>query len=103
MVLKNPDFLESTLEVNIAKDQTLEKTATLNPLPKSYFKVNAIPWADVYIDGQKVATTPVATPIPVKAGQHEIKLVNPGCEEWVETINFPPAETVAKEFRLMLK
>ncbi|MDD5223963.1 MAG: serine/threonine protein kinase [bacterium] len=103
VVLKNPDFLETTIEVPVVKDQTVEKNATLSPLPKAYFKVNAIPWADVYIDGQKVATTPVATPIPVKSGRHEIKLINPGCEEWIETINFPPSETVTKEYRLMLK
>jgi type IV secretory pathway VirB10-like protein len=103
VVLKNPDFLDSTLEVNIAKDKTEEKTATLNPLPKSFFKVTASPWADVYIDGQKMGTTPIASPIQVKAGQHEIKLVNPGCEEWVETINFGSAETVTKHFMLMPK
>lgn len=103
VVLKNPDFLDSTLEVNIAKDQTVDKAVTLVALPSAYFKVTASPWADVYIDGKKIATTPIATPLQLKPGEHRVKLVNPGCEEWEETVNFSPSETVTKHFMLMPK
>ena len=103
VVFKNPDFLDTTLEVNIAKDQTVDKVVTLVALPSAYFKVTASPWADVYIDGKKIATTPIATPLQVKPGEHRVKLVNPGCEEWEETVNFSPSETVTKHFMLMPK
>ena len=103
VVFKNPDFLDTTLEVNIAKDQTVDKVVTLVALPSAYFKVTASPWADVYIDGKKIATTPIATPLQLKPGEHRVKLVNPGCEEWEETVNFSPSETVTKHFMLMPK
>jgi serine/threonine-protein kinase len=35
------------------------------------------PWADVYIDGQQVLTTPSARAIPLAPGRHYVKLKNP--------------------------
>jgi serine/threonine-protein kinase len=37
--------------------------------------VQVAPWADVFVDGQKVGTTPFA-PIELPAGRHEVRLEN---------------------------
>jgi serine/threonine-protein kinase len=39
------------------------------------------PWADVFVDGELVATTPSAARIPLSPGKHYVKLVNPFFQE----------------------
>lgn len=43
-------------------------------------RVTVQPWAHVYIDGKKVATTPHAEPIPVRPGRMIVDLKNPYCK-----------------------
>ncbi|MDH5672183.1 MAG: protein kinase [Myxococcales bacterium] len=50
---------------------------TLTPDNAGYIRVVVDPWADIYIDGQRMATTPTAQPIAVTPGRHYIKYVNP--------------------------
>ncbi|MBI4508054.1 MAG: serine/threonine protein kinase [Deltaproteobacteria bacterium] len=52
--------------------------ASLMPIkePRGYLRVVANPWAHVFIDGKLVETTPIAEPIEVSAGIHELRLVN---------------------------
>ena len=55
----------------ITGGQTLE-------IAYGYLKIGIVsPWANIYIDGNKVATTPYALEIPVRAGKRLIKLENP--------------------------
>ena len=42
-----------------------------------YVRFVANPWADVYVDGKHVATTPSAQPVPLPPGSHEIEFRNP--------------------------
>ncbi len=42
-----------------------------------YLRVAAVPWADVYVDGQKVATTPTADRIALTPGVHYVRFTNP--------------------------
>jgi serine/threonine-protein kinase len=42
-----------------------------------FLRVVARPWAHVFVDGQKVATTPVARKLSLPPGRHSIKLENP--------------------------
>ncbi|MCA9600416.1 MAG: serine/threonine-protein kinase [Polyangiales bacterium] len=42
-----------------------------------YLRVVASPWADVYVDGQKVATTPTAERIALSPGTHYLRFANP--------------------------
>jgi serine/threonine-protein kinase len=39
------------------------------------------PWADVFVDGELLATTPIASRIPLSPGKHYVKLVNPFFQE----------------------
>jgi len=39
--------------------------------------VECVPWADVYVDGEKLETTPMNKPLTLTEGEHTIKLVHP--------------------------
>ena len=43
-----------------------------------WLKVVVEPWADVYVDGAFVDTTPMGGRIPLATGTHSVELVNPG-------------------------
>jgi serine/threonine-protein kinase len=64
-------------------------------LRTGYLKVQKVtPWADIYIDSQKVATTPIDKPIRVNTGKHTIKLENPQTgKTWQEDHDFQKGET----------
>ncbi|MDK9700823.1 MAG: protein kinase [bacterium] len=51
------------------------------------------PWADIYINGTKVASTPVATPIAVKPGTVTVKLVNPKYPPRIVQLTLTAGET----------
>lgn len=46
------------------------------PLGTGYLSVDALPWAQVFVDGVEMGTTPMAR-IPLTAGRHRIRLYNP--------------------------
>jgi PEGA domain len=53
------------------------KTTTFNVrLPTGRLYVNAIPWADVWIDGQRVGETPLAN-VSLPIGPHELLFRHP--------------------------
>jgi serine/threonine-protein kinase len=47
------------------------------PENAGFLRVVVEPWADVYVDGQFVVTTPTAAPIPLSPGKHYVNLKNP--------------------------
>jgi eukaryotic-like serine/threonine-protein kinase len=49
----------------------------LVPPNPGYLRVLATPWAEVWVDGQKVAITPFARGIPLPPGKHFVTLVHP--------------------------
>ncbi len=53
------------------------KPLPLNPEYAGGLLVNAVPWADVRVDGQHVETTPFARPIPLAKGKHWVTLAHP--------------------------
>ena len=57
------------------------KTTRLSlPLPKGSLSLNATPWAEVWIDGQKVGETPIGN-LSLPVGPHEIVFKNPDLGE----------------------
>jgi hypothetical protein len=56
---------------------TADRTATASvTLPTGTLSVNALPWAEVLVDGQAVGTTPLGN-LPVSIGTHEVIWRNP--------------------------
>ena len=45
--------------------------------PPGALRVTAHPWAEIWVDGQNLETTPLARALPLPAGAHEVVLKNP--------------------------
>lgn len=65
----------------------------LVPSSPGYVRVLATPWAEVWIDGQRVDVTPFARSIPLPAGTHYVTLLHPRAPAEKRTISVLPGET----------
>lgn len=66
------------------------------------FVVN--PWGEVWVDGEEVGTTPMASPVQLSAGTHELEVRNDFFEPLVRTIEVPEgAEDEPKVVRIDLE
>ncbi len=54
------------------------------------------PWADIYINGQKINTTPLNNPIPLQAGTYTLSLVNPDYPPYPSRIVNIAADSVTR-------
>jgi hypothetical protein len=64
----------------------------LIPASPGYLRVLATPWAEVWVDGQRVDVTPFARGIPLPAGTHYVTLVHPDAPVEKRTIVIAPGE-----------
>ena len=65
------------------------RTTTVNvPIPNGSLSVNALPWAEVLIDGQPAGTTPLGN-LTVPIGTHEIVWRHPQLGERSRTVTVP--------------
>lgn len=55
------------------------------PLPTGLLSINALPWADVWVDGTPVGTTPLAN-LSMKVGTHQVVLRHPTLGERQQTV-----------------
>lgn len=74
---KNLSTVENTEESNSSGNESLETFGEL--------LITCSPWADIYINDQKVETTPLKEPIKLKSGRYHLRLIHP---------NFPSIDTV---------
>ncbi len=65
----------------------------LTPAGPGYLRVLAAPWAEVWVDGQRVDFTPFARAIPLAAGTHYVTLVHPNAPMEKRTIAIAKGET----------
>ena len=97
---------ESTVKGNLQPPSNSQKTAeieakittseppTIEPVPQiGKLEVQCTPWAEVWVDGQSIDTTPLRKPIALSAGRHQIELRNPEFPPYVETIELAAGET----------
>lgn len=54
--------------------------------------VECYPWADVYVDGEKLETTPMNKPLTLTEGEHTIKLVHPDYPVYTNVIKVNHAQ-----------
>jgi len=79
-----PEQIENTISnLNTATQQKLSETTENLDTREGKLMITCYPWAEVYIDNQKFETTPLDSPISLKTGLHQIRLIHP---------NFPPIE-----------
>jgi hypothetical protein len=60
-------------------------TAAAVELPPGLLSINAQPWAEVWVDGERIGETPIAN-IPARLGSHEVVLRHPQLGERRQTI-----------------
>ena len=70
-----------------------QSDAPLVPRNAGYVEVVVEPWADVYIDGELVATTPTSQRIALPPGKHYVKYKNPFFQEQAAEIYMRPGQT----------
>ncbi|RMH36811.1 MAG: serine/threonine protein kinase [Deltaproteobacteria bacterium] len=64
------------------------------PPPAGRLVFHAYPWARLHIDGKLAAVTPVARPIEVPAGEHDVVVENDFFEPVERRLYVPPGESV---------
>jgi eukaryotic-like serine/threonine-protein kinase len=65
----------------------------LVPASQGYLRVLATPWAEVWVDGQRVEVTPFAHAIPLSPGTHYVTLVHPSAPLEKRTVGIGAGET----------
>jgi hypothetical protein len=81
------DLVNDTLEFRSHATTAVkagQMTALAIPVPNGHLSINAVPWADVLIDGKAVGQTPLAN-LSVGIGEHEIVFRNPQFPEQHQT------------------
>jgi eukaryotic-like serine/threonine-protein kinase len=71
--------------------------------PPGYLRVLADPWAEVWIDGDKVETTPFARPLSVPEGSHQVILKNPFYKDVEKEVEVRRGETSLLRAQLVRK
>lgn len=71
-----------TRRVNISAGKT---TASSIAVPNGSLSLNALPWADVYVDGNHLGQTPLGN-LPLAIGTHEVVFRHPDLGERKETV-----------------
>jgi hypothetical protein len=83
LVLTNAGLeFQTTMAVKIDGGKTLIRPV---PLPTGSLSINAVPWANVWVDGGEVGTTPLAN-VPLTIGTHEVVWRHPQLGERRRTI-----------------
>jgi hypothetical protein len=73
------DFVNEALGFKVSRSVSVApgkvETVTLRP-PMGSIAINAIPWAEVWVDGEKAGDTPIGN-FPVAIGRHEVTFRHP--------------------------
>lgn len=87
------------------KPPRLESAAgiALAPAEAGYLKVVAAPWAQVYVDGIHLETTPFANSLPLSPGVHYIELKHPVLDTISREVVIQPGQTVKLIEELAMK
>lgn len=95
----NPVFgvVESVITVRSFEDMNIVIDLTERV---GYLRISVSPWADIYIDDEFMATTPIAQPIVVNSGKHRLLVKNPYYTVYQEMIDFKARETLERNIIL---
>lgn len=81
-------------------DAVVAAPLELAPVDAASLRVVASPWAHVFVDGQQVATTPFAEPIPLRPGTHHVRLDHPQAPSEHRTLDLAPGEAIVLDVTL---
>jgi eukaryotic-like serine/threonine-protein kinase len=108
MALAGSAFLVLGTSLGLTRDfppRNLEEGRSVLPLvPKNggLLRVVVSPWAEVWVDGVKVDTTPFARAIPLSSEKHAITLRHPGAPDEEREVRPSPGETVTLDVTMQI-
>jgi hypothetical protein len=73
------DLVNDSIEMHLTRTITVDpgKSTRLSvPVPNGTIAVNALPWAEVFLDGKSIGTTPLGS-VAVSVGNHELVARHP--------------------------
>lgn len=79
-------------QIEKSKNDIITRT-TPEEIQYGLLEIHCHPWADVYIDNERIDTTPLREAVTLQTGIHKIALVNPDFPPYFETIHIEPNET----------
>ena len=99
LVLRHPNRKQYTQTLTIGPSDTTALSVAM-PEAFGFLKLAVLPWADVYLDGERAGTTPLGAALRLSIGEHELKLSGPGGKEWKETIRIKEGQTIERQITL---
>lgn len=85
IVVKADGYKPYNGKVTIGAGRRAEVKAVLEKIGRGLVVVTAAPWAEVYLNGEKIGMTPPALEKETAAGPLEVRLANPGFKPFVGT------------------
>lgn len=71
--------------INKNKEEDVNSSPTT--ITFGYLQIKCTPWAEVYIDSQKIDTTPIKTPLRLSSGDYLLELRHPEYPAYTDTIS----------------
>jgi len=95
---RNPNYqtFRHPVEVSTTAIETLNVSLESKD---GFLMVQAVPWADIYVNDTYRETTPLKEPIVLAAGKHVLRLTNPGYAAIIDTVLIRPGEQIDKKFK----
>jgi serine/threonine-protein kinase len=92
----------ATLQGSATRRGEPDGIAPVDVLPQSpaFIRVLATPWAEVWIDGQRIDVTPFARALPVRPGTHYLSFIHPQAPIEKRTLSLAPGETRTVDVRM---
>lgn len=75
-------------------DGVTESGPPVGPRDRGHVRVVAHPWAEVFVDGELVDTTPIGRPLPVTPGKHFLTFRHPYAPDEQRAIKIAAGQTV---------
>ena len=88
-------------ESGVPAQESAEESTVKKPAPeaaKGNLTINAIPWADIYVNGKHYGATP-RTIRALKAGNYKVSLENPNYDAWKTTVAVEEGKTATVSHR----
>ncbi|MEJ5304601.1 MAG: serine/threonine-protein kinase [Ignavibacteria bacterium] len=100
-LLKNQKQIEDTKNEKLISTQKLNESnqTELNTVNSDgELFITCSPWADIYINDEKIETTPLQKPIKLKTGKYQLKLIHPNFPPIDQTIEIQPDKLLKLDF-----
>ena len=87
LVLRHPSFPACTLRVEL--EPAAHETLSVSLWAKvAQLWIEVAPWAEIWVDGRHIDTTPLDRAVILRPGEHRLELRNPAYPPWRRTFRF---------------